>query len=284
MTEKKHTEKDEKEIMKLNAEILSVEKTIEEETNVKESEEKQEEKDEIISEENQKEEKKSENEVLSVEKTIEEGTDVKESEEKQEEKDEKDSENNDEDVFKLSDEDSDCKWYTLHVYSGSEKKVDRIIMEMKKTSSWGKLVEEIYTPIKKSSKVVRRSKAAKRVVKAKNLYPGYIFIKMLNQKEVVRSISNLPNVMGFLGGDDPIYLTSEEENNLKTLMEEGDKIVKLTAPFVISESVKIISGPFTDFIGTVQNVNEEKQRLKVIVTIFGRATPVEVDFIDAQPV
>ena len=209
-------------------------------------------------EKNEKEEMKSNAESLSVEKTIEEGTD--ESEEKQDE--------NDEDVFSLSDKDSDCKWFTLHVYSGSEKKVDKIITEMKKTSSWGRLVEEIYTPIKKSSKVVRRSKTAKRVVKAKNLYPGYIFIKMLNKKEVVRSISNLPNVMGFLGGDDPIYLTHEEEKNLKTLMEEGDKIIKLTAPFIISESVKIISGPFTDFIGTVRNVNEEKQRLKVIVTIF----------------
>ena len=224
----------------------------------------------------EKEVMSTETELTSNDKTTEENSEAVEKSNKSEEKDE--------DVFTPSDKDSDYKWYTLHVYSGSEKKVDKMINEMKKTSSWGKYVEEIYTPIKKSSKIVRSSKSVKRVLKAKNLYPGYIFVKMKSLKEVVRSISNLPNVMGFLGGDDPIFLTVEEENNLKALMEEGDKIVKLTAPFIVSENVKIISGPFADFIGTVENVNEEKQRLKVIVTIFGRATPVEVDFVDAQPV
>ncbi|KQC13013.1 MAG: hypothetical protein APR63_01510 [Desulfuromonas sp. SDB] len=196
-----------------------------------------------------------------------------------------DPDNDDQELTgKFTHSDETTKWYALHIYSGSEKKVQKMIQEMKKSSTWGKFVNEIYAPIKRSSRVVRSSKSAKRVLKPKNLYPGYIFIKIEESQEAFRAISNLPNVIGFLGGDNPIPLTQQEEENLKSLMEEGDKIVKLTTPFVVSESVKIINGPFADFIGTVENVNEEKQRLRVIVTIFGRATPVEVDFVDAQPV
>ncbi|MBN1150451.1 transcription termination/antitermination factor NusG [candidate division WOR-3 bacterium] len=181
--------------------------------------------------------------------------------------------------------DSEVKWFTVHVYSGSEKKVEKMISEIiRENAELGKFIHEIYTPIKKSSKVVRSSKSAKRVVKPKNLYPGYIFIRMKPDKEVLNRITDLPNVISFLGGKNPIPLKSLEEGELKQLREEGDKIVKLTAPFAVNDSVKIVSGPFSDFIGVVENVNEEKQRLKVVVTIFGRSTPVEVDFIDAQPV
>lgn len=181
-------------------------------------------------------------------------------------------------------EDSEIKWFTIHVYSGSEKKVEKMISELRENADLGKFIYEIYIPIKKSSKVVRSSKSAKRVVKPKNLYPGYIFIKMKPDKEVINKITDLPNVISFLGGKNPIPLKSLEEGELKQLREEGDKIVKLTAPFAVNDSVKIVSGPFSDFIGVVENVNEEKQRLKIVVTVFGRSTPVEVDFIDAQPV
>ncbi|MBN2363502.1 KOW motif-containing protein [candidate division WOR-3 bacterium] len=182
-------------------------------------------------------------------------------------------------------EDAEAKWFTIHVYSGSEKKVEKMILEMvKENAEIGKNIHEVYTPIKKSSKVIRSSKSVKRVVKPKNLYPGYIFIRMRPEKEVISMISDLPNVISFLGGKNPIPLKGLEEGELKQLREEGDKIVKLTAPFAVNDSVKIVSGPFSDFIGVVENVNEEKQRLKVVVTIFGRSTPVEVDFIDAQPV
>lgn len=182
-------------------------------------------------------------------------------------------------------EDAEAKWFTIHVYSGSEKKVEKMILEMvKENAEIGKNIHEVYTPIKKSSKVIRSSKSVKRVVKPKNLYPGYIFIRMRPEKEVISIISDLPNVISFLGGKNPIPLKGLEEGELKQLREEGDKIVKLTAPFAVNDSVKIVSGPFSDFIGVVENVNEEKQRLKVVVTIFGRSTPVEVDFIDAQPV
>ncbi len=199
-------------------------------------------------------------------------------------------------------EDPDVKWFTIHVYSGSEKKVELMISDMiRENTEMGKNINEVYTPIKKSSKVVRSRKSVvkrdgksvvksdsksvmKRVVKPKNLYPGYIFIRMKPEKEVISRISDLPNVISFLGGKNPIPLKGIEEDELKQLREEGDKIGKLNVPFAVNDSVKIVSGPFSDFIGVVENVNEEKQRLKVIVTIFGRSTPVEVDFIDAQPV
>lgn len=175
-------------------------------------------------------------------------------------------------------------WYSLYIYSGKENKVDAMIRETIKNSKLENVIFEIYTPIKKSSRIVRSKNSVKRVVKPKNLFPGYIFIKMLPKKEVFTLISNLPNVMGFLGGENPISLTKEEEDNIILLQEEGEKIINLTIPFMIRDSVKIINGPFTDFIGTVENINKEKQRLKVILTIFGRSTPVEVDFVDAQAV
>jgi len=175
-------------------------------------------------------------------------------------------------------------WYTLYIYSGKEKKVDAIVTETIKNSKLENIIFQLYTPVKKSSRIVRLKNSVKRVVKPKNLFPGYIFIKMIPKREVFALISNLPNVMGFLGGERPISLTKEEEDNIIQLQKEGEKIINLTVPFIIDDSVKIINGPFTDFIGTVENINAEKQRLKVIVTIFGRSTPVEVDFVDAQAV
>lgn len=172
------------------------------------------------------------------------------------------------------------KWFLVHVYSGQENKVAALIKEESKVRNLEDSIAEIYIPTRLLSKL----KKNKRVKVEKKLYPGYIAVYMEPKREILNMVSKIHGVMSFVGkGREPQPLKEEEVGRLlgfKQKEEEGIPEI----PFERGESVKIIDGPFTDFTGTVDEVYPDKDRIKLMVTIFGRPTPVELDFFQIEPI
>lgn len=174
------------------------------------------------------------------------------------------------------------KWYSLRVISGKEKKIkERIDLEIQR-NEWNSFITQVIVPIEKVYKI----RSGKKVISERNILPGYILIEADPAKlsgEVVQTISNVPNVIHFLGKNTPIPMLQSEANRLLGKVDESqDAGEQMLEPFLVGETVKITDGPFTDFIGEVQEINEEKKKLKVIVKIFGRGTEVELSFIQVE--
>lgn len=174
------------------------------------------------------------------------------------------------------------KWYALRVISGKERKIkERIDLEVQR-SEWTSFVSQVLVPTEKVYKI----RNGKKVISERNILPGYILIESLPHKmtdEVVQTIANIPNVIHFLGKNTPIPMKTSEANRLLGKVDESqDSGESLVEPFIVGETVKIIDGPFSEFIGDIQEVNEEKKKLKVIVKIFGRGTEVELNFMQVE--
>ncbi len=173
-------------------------------------------------------------------------------------------------------------WYCLRVISGKERKIkERIDLEINR-SSWEHLVTQTLVPTKKVYKI----RKGKKVVLDQNLLPGYILVEAMNgalQGEILQTITGIPNVIHFLGKNSPVPMQKAEANRILGTVDDSLEIGEsLSEPFIINETIKIIDGPFNDFIGTIQEVNEEKKKLKVIVKIFGRGTEVELNFMQVE--
>lgn len=176
------------------------------------------------------------------------------------------------------------KWYSLRVISGKEKKIqERIALEVER-SGWKDFVFQIIVPTEKVYKI----RGGKKVMQERNLLPGYILIEALGYKlngDVAKMISDMPNVIHFLGKETPIPMTHAEANRLLGKVDESAEAGEtMIEPFLVGETVKIIDGPFTDFVGDIQEVNEEKKKIKVIVKIFGRGTEVELNFMQVEKI
>ncbi len=174
------------------------------------------------------------------------------------------------------------KWYSLRVISGKEKKIkERIELEIQR-SEWSDFITQVIVPTEKVYKI----RSGKKVISERNILPGYILVEAEPSKltgEVVQTIANIPNVIHFLGKNTPIPMQQAEANRLLGKVDESqDAGEQMLEPFLVGETVKIIDGPFTDFVGDVQEVNEEKKKLKVIVKIFGRGTEVELNFMQVE--
>lgn len=174
------------------------------------------------------------------------------------------------------------KWYSLRVISGKERKIkERIDMEIKR-NGWDDFITQVLVPTEKVYKI----RGGKKVISERNILPGYILIEALPAKlssEVVQSIANVQNVIHFLGKENPIPMRASEANRMLGKVDESlDLGESLMEPFIVGETVKIIDGPFSEFIGDIQEVNEEKKKLKVIVKIFGRGTEVELNFMQVE--
>ncbi len=175
------------------------------------------------------------------------------------------------------------KWYVLRVISGKERKVKEYIDSEVKRSKWEKMINQVLVPTEKVYKI----KNGKKVIKERIFFPGYILLESQPgtlSSEVVQNIRNMTGVINFLGNNNqPEALRQSEANRILGKVDEmhetGDSA---TEPFIINEPVKIIDGPFNDFIGTIEEVYEEKKKLKVIVKIFGRKTPVELNFMQVE--
>jgi transcriptional antiterminator NusG len=174
------------------------------------------------------------------------------------------------------------RWYVLHVYSGFEKKVAQGIKEGAAKRGLDQFIEEVMVPTEDVIEVRRGQK----VNAERKFFPGYVLVKMEMNDEAWHLVKNTPKVTGFLGasGTKPQPISETEAQRLIKQMTEGADKPRSTITFETGEQVRVIEGPFNSFNGTVEEVDEGKSRLKVLVSIFGRATPVELEFTQVEKV
>ena len=167
------------------------------------------------------------------------------------------------------------RWYAVHAYSNFETKVADSIREQAKQRGLSDLFEEILVPKEKVIEVRR----GRKVDAERKFFPGYVLVKMQLTDEAYHLIKNTPKVTGFLGSDNkPMPLSEAEAQRILHQVQEGIERPKPSVSFEVGEQVRVSDGPFASFNGTVEEVDEGRSRLKVAVSIFGRATPVELDF------
>jgi transcription termination/antitermination protein NusG len=174
------------------------------------------------------------------------------------------------------------KWYSLRVVSGKEKSIkERIELEIQR-NKWEEVVTQVLVPSEKVYKI----RNGKKVILERNILPGYILVEADQSKfsgEVVQTITNVLNVIHFLGKNNPIPMTQVEANRMLGKVDDSQEVTaSMIEPFIVGETIKIIDGPFNDFVGDVKEVNEDKKKLKVIVKIFGRGTEVELNYMQVE--
>ncbi len=178
--------------------------------------------------------------------------------------------------------DESTKWYSLRVISGKERKIKERIEKEIEINKWEAIVTQILVPTEKVYKI----RNGKKVISERNILPGYILVEAVQSKfsgEIIQTIANITNVIHFLGKTNPVPMRDAEANRLLGKVDESQEAGEsMIEPFIIGETVKIIDGPFSEFVGDIQEVNEEKKKLKVIVKIFGRGTEVELNFMQVE--
>jgi transcriptional antiterminator NusG len=170
-------------------------------------------------------------------------------------------------------------WYVVQTYSGQENKVAQYIQDL---IAAGDLVDQIYQVLVPTEEVVS-VKGGKKIKTTRRFFPSYILIEMEMTKETVHFVQNINGVTGFIGGKKPQPIRDEEIRRILGQQEKVSRQQVSEVPFQIGDAVKIKEGPFKDFGGTVDEVHPEKGKVKVMVSVFGRSTPVEVDFIHVNP-
>jgi len=172
-------------------------------------------------------------------------------------------------------------WYVIHVYSGFEKKVATAIREQAEQKGLGERFDEILVPTEEVVEVKRGAK----VSSERKFFPGYVLIKMDLDDQTWHLVKNTAKVTGFLGGRGrPSPISDSEAARIMRQVQEGIERPKPSITFEIGEQVRVSDGPFTSFNGVVEEVDEEKARVKVAVSIFGRATPVELEYSQVEKV
>lgn len=169
------------------------------------------------------------------------------------------------------------KWYVLRAVSGKEAKVKEYIeAEMKHNALLTQYVSQVLIPTEKHATL----RNGKRVVKEKISLPGYVLVEAELKGDVAHTLRFMPNVLGFLGGlDNPTPVKQSDINRILGNVEETELADEVNVPYVVDETVKVTDGPFSGFSGVIEEVNAEKHKLKVMVKIFGRKTPLELGFM-----
>jgi len=172
------------------------------------------------------------------------------------------------------------RWYIVHTHSGCEKKVAQAIQEQASKKSMDELFEKVVVP----TEGVVEVKKGKKINTERKFFPGYVLVKMELNDETWHLVKSIPKVTGFLGGsgNKPQPISEKEAENIFKQMEEGVQSTRQGIMFEIGETVKVVDGPFDSFVGVVEELDEEKKKLKVAVSIFGRATPVELEFTQVE--
>jgi transcription termination/antitermination protein NusG len=171
------------------------------------------------------------------------------------------------------------RWYVVHVYSGFERRVAQSIREQAIQAGMADLLPEVLVPTEEVVEVRRGAK----VNAERKFFPGYVLVKMEMTDESWHLVKNTPKVTGFLGGKGrPMPISDTEAERIINQVKEGVARPKPSIVFEIGEQVRVADGPFTSFNGLVEEVDEERGRLKVAVSIFGRATPVELEYAQVE--
>ena len=174
------------------------------------------------------------------------------------------------------------KWYVLRAIGGKEKKVKEYIENEIANGDLKGFVDQVLIPTEK----VYQIRNGKKISKERNFFPGYVLIEAELVGEVAHTLRNFPNVIGFLGdtkGGDPVPMRQNEVNRILGRVDElAENDEEINIPFVIGETVKVVDGPFNGFNGTIEEINEEKKKLQVMVKIFGRKTPLELSFMQVE--
>lgn len=169
----------------------------------------------------------------------------------------------------------EAKWYIVHAYSNFEKKVAESIKLAAKEKGLEDMIEEVFVPTEDVVEVRR----GRKVQTERRFFPGYVLVKMVLNEQTYHLIKDTPKVTGFLGsGKKPLPVPQKEVDRIRGVMTETAERPRPTITFEIGENVRVTDGPFASFSGIVEDVDEEAARLKVAVSIFGRATPVELEF------
>lgn len=180
----------------------------------------------------------------------------------------------------------ELKWYVLRVISGQEKKVKTYLENEIEREKLREYIPQVLIPSEK----VYEMRGGKKRVRERNFFPGYVLVSAdLSHGEAYHAVNNVPGVIGFLGNNgtgsskDPVPLRQSEVNRILGKVDEIDAFdEKLETPFIKGESVKVMDGPFSGFTGTVEEIFEEKKKLNVMVKIFGRNTPVELNYMQVE--
>lgn len=172
------------------------------------------------------------------------------------------------------------KWYVVRAISGGEKKVKKLIESEISRSNLQDYVSQVLIPTEK----VYQIRKGKKISAERNYFPGYVLIEAALVGEIPHIIKNVPGVLGFLGSRlDPVPLRPSEVNRILGKVDElASKEEEMNIPYIVGETVKVIDGPFNSFSGVIEEVNEEKKKLKVMVKIFGRKTPLELTFMQVE--
>ena len=171
------------------------------------------------------------------------------------------------------------QWYVIHAHSGFEKRVKTTLEERVRITGSGDMFDEILIP----SEDVVELRQGKKVTSERKFFPGYVLVKMELTDATWHMVSDLPKVTGFLGGGGkPHPLSEREVKHILRQVEVGMEKPKPKVTFAVGENVRVVDGPFASFNGLVEVVDEDKTRLKVSVSIFGRSTPVELDFVQVE--
>jgi len=168
------------------------------------------------------------------------------------------------------------RWYVVHTYSQFEKSVQRALLERIERAGVQDLFGQILVPVEE----VVELKSGQKTISERKFFPGYLLVEMEMTDETWHLVKNTPKVTGFLGGSamKPSPISQKEVDNIMSQMQAGVEKPRPKVLFEVGEAVRVKEGPFTDFNGTVEDVNYDKSKLRVSVTIFGRSTPVELNF------
>ncbi|MCZ2224081.1 MAG: transcription termination/antitermination protein NusG [Chitinophagales bacterium] len=184
---------------------------------------------------------------------------------------------------------SNTKWYVLRVVSGKERSVKEYLDKDIARNGWTKIIKQVFLPMEKVYKV----QGGKKVMREKNYFPGYVMLEVIDGKlsdDIVQHISNISNIMHFLtdGKGSKGNIISLRENEVNKMLGRVDEMndggISISEPYIVGETIKIIEGPFNDFNGVIEEVNDEKKKLKVVVKIFGRSTPVELNYMQVEKI